>query len=54
MVAKVLASNDLYFGYNAETRIYEDLVMAGVIDPTKVTRNGTGERRFDCWSPAYH
>ena len=38
VAAKVLASNDLYFGYNAETRIYEDLVMAGVIDPTKVTR----------------
>jgi len=26
------------FGYNARTEIYEDLVAAGVIDPTKVTR----------------
>ena len=26
------------FGYNAATEIYEDLVKAGVIDPTKVTR----------------
>ena len=26
------------FGYNAETGVYEDLVKAGVIDPTKVTR----------------
>lgn len=26
------------FGYNARTEIYEDLVKAGVIDPTKVTR----------------
>ena len=25
-------------GYNAATDIYEDLVKAGVIDPTKVTR----------------
>ncbi len=26
------------FGYNAETDSYEDLVKAGVIDPTKVVR----------------
>jgi len=26
------------YGYNAATEIYEDLVKAGVIDPTKVTR----------------
>jgi chaperonin GroEL len=26
------------FGYNAQTGVYEDLVKAGVIDPTKVTR----------------
>ena len=26
------------FGYNAETNTYEDLIQAGVIDPTKVTR----------------
>jgi chaperonin GroEL len=27
------------FGFNAETGVYEDLVAAGVIDPTKVTRS---------------
>ena len=27
------------FGYNAQTEIYEDLVAAGVIDPTKVVRS---------------
>ena len=26
------------FGFNAATEKYEDLVLAGVIDPTKVTR----------------
>jgi chaperonin GroEL len=25
-------------GYNAATNVYEDMVKAGVIDPTKVTR----------------
>jgi chaperonin GroEL len=29
---------DNNFGYNALTDTYEDLVQAGVIDPTKVTR----------------
>ena len=31
-------SKDKNFGYNAATDTYEDLVKAGVIDPTKVTR----------------
>jgi chaperonin GroEL len=38
VVAKVLESKDLHFGYNALTNVFEDLVKAGVIDPTKVTR----------------
>ncbi|MCB9043283.1 MAG: chaperonin GroEL [Chitinophagales bacterium] len=27
-----------YFGFNARTEVYEDMLKAGVIDPTKVTR----------------
>jgi chaperonin GroEL len=38
VVAKVLESKDQHFGYNAATGKFEDLVKAGVIDPTKVTR----------------
>ncbi|HPF62835.1 MAG: chaperonin GroEL [Gemmatimonadetes bacterium] len=38
VVAKVKESSDKGFGYNAATDEYEDLVKAGVIDPTKVTR----------------
>ena len=38
VVAKVKESKDKNFGYNAATDTYEDLVKAGVIDPTKVTR----------------
>ena len=38
VVGKVKASAKLNFGYNAQTDEYEDLVTAGVIDPTKVTR----------------
>ena len=38
VVARIRASKDKNFGYNAATDTYEDLVKAGVIDPTKVTR----------------
>jgi len=38
VVAKVKASKEKNFGYNAQTDVYEDLVKAGVIDPTKVSR----------------
>jgi chaperonin GroEL len=38
VVAKVLESKEPHFGYNALTSKFEDLVKAGVIDPTKVTR----------------
>jgi chaperonin GroEL len=38
VVAKVLESTDQHYGYNAQTGVFEDLVKAGVIDPTKVTR----------------
>jgi len=38
IVEKVRGSKDDAFGYNALTDTYENLVQAGVIDPTKVTR----------------
>jgi chaperonin GroEL len=37
VVQKVLEKKD-NFGFNAETGEYEDLMKAGIIDPTKVTR----------------
>src|SRR5919205_613212 len=38
VVEKVRGSKEDSFGYNALTDTYENLVQAGVIDPTKVTR----------------
>jgi chaperonin GroEL len=38
VVEKIRQSKDNSYGYNALTDQYEDLVAAGVIDPTKVTR----------------
>jgi chaperonin GroEL len=38
IVEKVRANADHNFGYNADTEVFEDLVKAGVIDPTKVAR----------------
>jgi chaperonin GroEL len=38
VVERIKSQVDPYFGFNATTEQYEDLVKAGVIDPTKVTR----------------
>jgi chaperonin GroEL len=38
VVEKVRESKDEQWGFNADTEVYENLVKAGVIDPTKVTR----------------
>jgi chaperonin GroEL len=38
VVGKILSSTDMNYGFNAQKGEYENLVEAGVIDPTKVTR----------------
>jgi chaperonin GroEL len=38
IVEKVRSNSNPNYGYNAATDAYEDLIVAGVIDPTKVTR----------------
>jgi len=37
-VERIRANENPNYGFNAETCVYEDLVAAGVIDPTKVAR----------------
>jgi chaperonin GroEL len=38
VIGKIRENDNPNFGFNAQTDVYEDLVLAGVIDPTKVTR----------------
>ncbi|TYJ00842.1 hypothetical protein E1A91_A13G113700v1 [Gossypium mustelinum] len=38
VVEKVLSNNDTRYGYNAARNSYEDLMKAGIMDPTKVVR----------------
>jgi chaperonin GroEL len=38
VVGRIRESKDKNFGYNAQTGDFEDLIKAGVVDPTKVTR----------------
>ena len=38
VAGKLMEQNDENRGFNAQTEVYEDLVAAGVIDPTKVVR----------------
>jgi chaperonin GroEL len=39
VIEKVRSNSESNFGFNAQTGQFEDLVKAGVIDPTKVTRS---------------
>jgi chaperonin GroEL len=39
IMEKIRSHKDTNYGFNAQTGEYEDLVKAGVIDPTKVTRS---------------
>jgi chaperonin GroEL len=39
VIEKIRSNSDPNYGFNAATSEYEDLVKAGVIDPTKVTRS---------------
>ena len=38
VIGKIRESKDPSFGYNAQSGHFEDLIKAGVVDPTKVTR----------------
>ncbi|XP_073284452.1 chaperonin 60 subunit beta 4, chloroplastic-like isoform X2 [Primulina huaijiensis] len=38
VIEKILSSGDLRYGYNAAIGRYEDLMAAGILDPTKVVR----------------
>jgi chaperonin GroEL len=38
VAGKLIDANDETRGFNAQTEVYENLVQAGVIDPTKVVR----------------
>src|SRR5690242_15246271 len=38
VIGKIRESKDKNFGYNAQDGTFEDLIKAGVVDPTKVTR----------------
>ena len=39
VAGKLMGQESRTFGFNAQTEVYEDLVTAGVIDPTKVVRS---------------
>jgi len=39
VAGRLIDGNDQNMGFNAQTEVYENLVLAGVIDPTKVVRS---------------
>ncbi|MQL86584.1 hypothetical protein Taro_019119, partial [Colocasia esculenta] len=38
VIQKILSSDDIGYGYNAAKNCYEDLMDAGILDPSKVVR----------------
>jgi hypothetical protein len=54
VLGKVNDSKDNNFGYNALTGEYEDLVKAGVLDPTKVRPDRAHQCRLDRVADADH
>ena len=54
VVGKIRDSKDPNYGYNAQTGEFEDLVKAGVIDPTKVTRTALQNAASIAGSDADH
>ncbi len=39
IIDKIASSGKVNYGYNAQTEQYEDMIKAGIVDPTKVTRS---------------
>ena len=39
IINKIKDENKAGFGYNARTEEYVDMISAGIVDPTKVTRS---------------
>jgi len=39
VVSKILDNKSASYGFNADTGVFEDLIQAGIVDPTKVVRS---------------
>ena len=53
IVGKLVEEPSDVIGYNAQAGVFEDLIKAGVIDPTKVVRSALAKRSI-CCKPADH
>ncbi len=39
IIDKILASGEINYGFDAQKEVYGDMIKAGIVDPTKVTRS---------------
>ena len=39
IIDKIVSSGKVNYGFNAQTEEYGDMIAAGIVDPTKVTRS---------------
>ena len=54
MIVSQVKEQEGSVGYNPQDDKLEDLIAAGVIDPTKVVPFCAAERCVDCVATAYH
>ena len=54
VAGKIRESNDMTFGFNAQTEEYGDMFKFGVIDPAKVDAHGSGRCGFGRLAPDHH
>jgi chaperonin GroEL len=50
VAGKILDNKKVTFGYNAQTGEYGDMIVMGIVDPTKVVRTALQDAAA-CWSP---
>ena len=39
IIDKIMASGKVNYGFDAQNEVYGDMIEAGIVDPTKVTRS---------------
>ncbi len=39
IIDKIMSANDANYGFDAQKEEYGDMIKAGIVDPTKVTRS---------------
>ena len=45
IIDKIMSANTVNYGFDAQNEVYGDMLKAGIVDPTKVTRSALQNAR---------